>query len=191
MTEFNNGEIFETFFSSYNNNKTSQEQALVILEQLKSAVLNQDTEVIENICNFLKEKTQNTELEPIVKDACNNIFNDIKCTSTILKYTFPTEERPLPEENISVMSKGIGSCKHAIIYVDDDFDDFSEEEIEYMHKLGIAQIDIINLSTNDKIYSGDLDEEVQKDDKRDGWLILIGVIIFIGVGLAITKITSK
>lgn len=184
----------ENFFAHYDNDIISPEQALRILEQLKTAVLNKDIEIINSICTILKQNTFNTGLYNIVENTCDTLFKDTACTSTIIKYTFPTEDRPNPKENILVLNDGYGSCKHAIIYVDSDFDYFDDEEINYIKSLNIEQIDIIDEITDNKIYSGFVDENIEirnDDDTRNGWLILIGVIILIGMGLTISQMMNK
>lgn len=183
----------ENFFTHYDNDIISQEQALRILEQLKAAVLNKDIEIINSICTLLKQNTINTNLQSIVEESCNKLFSDTQCTSTIINYTNSAEEQQTPQENILIINKGFGSCKHAFIYVESDFFDFDDEEVEYIKSLGIVDIDIIDRDTDKTIYSGPIDNssEAKNDETRDGWLILIGVIILIGVGLTVTQIMNK
>jgi hypothetical protein len=182
-----NQEKFNDFLFNFSSN---QSEVSSILDQIKLAILNKDTEKIENICTFVKTHTDNTNLKNIVNDACDKLYQDVICTSTIIKYTIPIEERELPEENILILNKGVGSCKHAIIYVESEFEDFDDNEIEYLKQLGIREIDIIDTSSDEKIYSGPLvdeNDQNKNNDFNEGWLIIIGVIVFIGIGILIAK----
>jgi len=183
----NNSEKFDNFLFNF---ALSNPEVSPIFDEIKLAILNKDTEKIENICSLVKKHTQNTNMKNIVNEACDSLYQEVICTSAIIKRTQRTEEKPTLEENILILNKGIGSCKHAIIYVDSDFEDFEEDEIDYLNnQLGIQQIEIIDSSNDEKIYSGSLLEESENKNSNfnEGWLILFGIIILIGIGFFVTK----
>jgi hypothetical protein len=115
-----------------------------------------------------------------MEEVCSNISLEYKSASDDLH----------PSLYITPLTGLLGSCNHAYVYVDSDFDGFLDKDIEYLSKKGITDVEIINTVTGEKIYSGRLDSnpmpEVNKD-KREGWFILIGVLIFIGMGILVKR----
>jgi len=177
----------DRIFSLYNIQQVSQQEALTILEQLKTAVINNDSEVINEVCTVLKQKTANTSFEPIVQSTCDTLFKDMQCTSAVINFTSPNGNSS-PSDYINLVNNKIGSCKHAFIYVDSDFEGFDDEEVNFISKLGIADVDIINPSNNHTVYSGPLDSNINTkgdEESKSGWMILVGVIIFIAMGLVV------
>jgi hypothetical protein len=164
-----------------------ENDALELLEKLKAAVTTKDPNAIDQVCKLLDSRTVGTELNSTVSDACRSMFSEKK-SSVIIRYTTPTNfDIPLTQ-SIIVTTDGSSTFDHAFIYVDDIFEGFHPKEIEYMVSLGINNCDIINPSTGKVIYTGLLNPDVAKPENiemKEGWMILIGVIIFIGAGLLI------
>lgn len=167
----------------------TEEEARGIMTELKSAIENGDERSINAVCNRL---IGNDEKEG-PQDCATFLGIQNVCTSISMQYnTIDSENNNNPGSYISVMDGKIGNCDHTFMYVDSKFEGFLDQDISFLTGLGINTIDIINLETRESIYSGilvnkvDIDQKANKD-KRDGWLILIGVIIFIGMGILIKK----
>ncbi len=185
-----NQQELDRIFSQYNIEHASQEEALVILDKLKEAVLNHDSEVINSVCTMLKEKTDNTSYQPIIESTCNNLFKEINCNSIMINFSNP-DERNHPSTYMNIIGEQKGKCSSAIVYVDSGFQGFNEQEIRYLSsELNVLNVDIINSTTNEKIYSGVLDENANSNN-HDGWMILIIVVIFVITGVIIGTSISK
>lgn len=170
----------------------SQENALSILEELKQAVETKDRKAISTVCSFLKSETNGMQISETVDAACESVMEYKTCKSNTIHYTTP-ESYTVDLSTIFTFLDDTNSCSHSYIYVDDDFKGFSGREVDYITNLGITHVDIINVISNEKIYSGLVKEDIGKKytkDEKDGWMILIGVIIFISMGL-LMKSTIK
>jgi hypothetical protein len=163
----------------------SQEDALALLETFKTAVESNDTDAINQVCTRLKYETEGTAFSPLVVDTCQSLFIDVKCDSIVLNYQ-SDDDSPF---KVIVRSEN-SSCSHAYVYVDSEFEGFDDDDMLYLIEMGIKDVDIINPDTGTTIYKGKLDdkfETIMENDRRHGWLIMIGVILFICTCLAVRK----
>jgi hypothetical protein len=166
---------------------TSKEEALVILDKLKTAIERGDEKYISEVCSII-----NGEEGKIDPQACERLLNMTEVCNTItMEYkTASSDEEPDPSKYIHLLEGEVGSCNHAYIYVDPNFEGFLDKDIAYLSQMGINTVDIIDLQSDETNYSGALDVKMESKvnkDKKEGWLILIGVIIFIGMGILLKR----
>lgn len=190
-----NAEIKSPADDLFTDNKiktVSREEALSLLEGFKSAVMAGDKNAIDSVCSLLKEGTSGTDLNSIVNHACDSLFDDNESHNyAILKYTAPIGENSIARENITIIREQSEQSRKAFIYVDnDEFDQFDDSEFHYIASFNIDFIHIINPTTGRRIYSGPLDADFTvntntETDKRDGWMILLCVIVLITMGLCV------
>ena len=170
-----------------NNMTTTKEEALVLLDKIKVALENKDEKSIAEVCSIIEGRDGKSD-----SNACERLMGLTETCQTItMEYkTADSNSEQTPEQYITLLEGEVGICNHAYIYVDSDFEGFLDRDVVYLSRMGINTIDIINLSNNETTYTGALDAKIESKfnkDKRDGWLILIGVIIFIGMGILLKR----
>ncbi len=156
----------------------TKEEALVIIDKLKLAIENKDDTYISSICERINPNSDNP---------CVDLFSMSEvCTNVSLEY----KTSPQDETNFTLLTGLFDSCTKAYIYVDEDFTGFLDRDIDYLSSKGVKEVEIIVTITGEKIYSGNLKEEIDHEinkEKREGWFILLCVLIFIGMGLLLKR----
>lgn len=156
----------------------TKEEALIIINRLHLAIENKDENYISSICERINPNSDNP---------CSDLFSMSEvCTNVSLEYKSSSED----ESNFILLMGLFGNCTKAYIYVDEDFTGFLDKDIDYLSGKGVKEVEIIITITGEKIYSGNLKEEIDhkiNKEKREGWFILLGVLIFIGMGLLLKK----
>jgi hypothetical protein len=184
--------IIEIPIDSGENLLDNRTTALNLLEEFKIAVQYKDKTAIDNVCNFLKRETKDSVLNIPVINACDNLFSNKKCEKTVINYITPlTENYDIKDSFLIIQNSDGGNCGQADIYVDEFFNGFSDEELEYISNLHLTYVKIIQTGTNSELYSGLVNSNIQDilgdNSSNDGWIIIIGIILFISMGLLARK----
>lgn len=180
--------------------KIDKEQAMEILEGLKDAIENKNSDYINEVCSRLSASSVDGEnaCDRFMSDAIIGPQLDEECKYLAFNYTTPEESAIFSSDpstyivalHNDLLSDG-NACSHAYLYVDSAFEGLLDKDVDYLSEMGIRTIDIINVNSQETIYSGPLTTRTETrlvdKEKREGWFILIGVIIFICVGLMLKR----
>lgn len=160
----------------------TKEEAMVLIEELKTAIENKDDTYITNVCQRINQGSNNP---------CSDLLNmDEVCSNVTLEYKLRDSDENQPEQYITLLSGVFGKCTKAYIYLEEDFAGFLDKDIDYLSSKGIKDVELIITATGEKIYTGKLDGEIHHDinkEKREGWYILLGILLFIGMGLLLKR----
>jgi hypothetical protein len=161
------------------------EEALEIMTSLKVAIQSGDETYVGKICSRLNKDKDDFIDEP--SKNCEDLLSmENTCSSIIINYNTPENDESNPDEYIKILNDSISSCGHAYIYVDSSFEAFLDKDIDYLAGKKIETVDIIVNPEGKNIYSGPLNSKIEpvvNKEKREGWFILIGVMIFIALGI--------
>jgi len=160
----------------------TKEEAVTLIEELKNAIEIKDDKYIINVCKRINPESDNP---------CSDLINmDEVCSNITLEYKLAGSDEQTPEQYITLLSGVYGKCSKAYIYIEEDFTGFLEKDIDYLSNKGILDIELIITTTGEKIYVGKLNGEIHNDvnkEKREGWYILLGILLFIGMGLLLKR----
>ena len=159
----------------------TKDEAMNIIEELKKAIENKDEKYITTVCE---------RINPGSKNPCTDLlFMGEICSNITLEYKSVPDDF-YPDQYIKLLSGTFGNCSKAYIYVEENFVGFLEKDIDYLTEKGVKEVEIIITDTGEKIYSGSLNSGIHHEinkEKREGWFILLGILLFIGMGLLLKK----
>jgi hypothetical protein len=161
------------------------DEALEIMTTLKTAIQNGDEKYVGALCTRLGSDVPGFEPSKTCEDLLGMETN---CESTLINYVTPESDDSNPEYYINFLKNKTDICNHAYIYVDSEFEGFLDKDVDYLLGKKITTIDIIRQPEGKTIYKGELGNKIEtaiNKEKREGWFILIGVIIFIAMGILI------
>lgn len=173
-------------------NNISKQNAIQLLKDLQTAVESNDSKSIETVCTLLSSRSTGSHIDQTVSNVCETLLGDAKCVTTEIIYTSPLNDNFNTSSSFLVKHVNDKNCGKANITIPEEFEGFSDDELEYMKNvLKLNHITLIYSDDKRIYYSGPINYDIQEisldEDKRELWMIVTLIVLFITGGILVRK----